>query len=170
MSNELIGDLLSVGGKVQEERDRLAVELQESERLRQEAFATCETMRQEAFATCETMRQQVAALQAQLDAAAVTPAELDDVGPLGCNIALKLENDELKKQQETLRGLVEELKKQIEKDRADYSAAARQALVKHEATKGLLQEAEAERVKQKELLGVYKSMQRLIDAYFLNDV
>lgn len=47
MSGQLIGDLLSVGGKVQEERDRLAAELRESELLRKEAAAFSETMRQE---------------------------------------------------------------------------------------------------------------------------
>jgi len=47
--------------------DELRLELVESERLRQEAFASC-----------ETMRQQVAELQAQLEAAAVTPAQQAD--------------------------------------------------------------------------------------------
>jgi exonuclease VII large subunit len=45
------------------EENRLTTQLQESERLRTEAFQAC-----------ETMRQQVAELQAQLEAAAVTPA------------------------------------------------------------------------------------------------
>ena len=83
MSGQLIGDLLSVGGKVQQERDRLAVELRESELLRKEAAAFSETMRQElAAVTLERdewktgaeyaqqqvtqLRQQVAALEASL--------------------------------------------------------------------------------------------------------
>jgi hypothetical protein len=58
MSGQLIGDLLSVGGKVQQERDRLKSQLAESERLRQEAFATCEQMRQE-LVTLDARVQQV---------------------------------------------------------------------------------------------------------------
>ena len=50
-----------------EQRDSLKVRLEESERLRQEALAAC-----------ETLRQQVAELQAQLEAAAVTPAQQPD--------------------------------------------------------------------------------------------
>ena len=49
------------------ECNRLTVQLQEAERLRQEAVAACETLRQD-----------VAELQAQLEAAAVTPAQQPD--------------------------------------------------------------------------------------------
>jgi len=74
MDGQLIGDLLSVGGKLQEERDAALITLSVS----QADLRDCERLRQEALAACETLRQQVAELQAQLEAAAVTPAQQPD--------------------------------------------------------------------------------------------
>ena len=269
MSGELIGDLLSVGGKVQQERDRLAAELQESERLRTEAFQMCETMRQElaevrverdrlqaemteaqrlvkaanldkdchkdmyeeSHAEVLKLRDKIKALteepvtESELGGMLVTlrkdnkslayqlqHAEQRESACIRTNLALedrlrqerasrekrvaelqeerdkarhKLEHadDRIANLEQQLEAAfeptrtavavdaptneqVEELKKQIE----EYKASARQALVQHEGTKGLLREVQIERDHQKELLEVYKSMQRLIDTIFSDDV
>ena len=84
MDSETWTAMVTAGSRVQGERDRLKVELQESERLRQDAFQACETMRQElAKVTLERdewktgaeyaqenvrqLRQQVAALEASVE-------------------------------------------------------------------------------------------------------
>lgn len=103
-------------------------------------------------------------LQAELERAAATPVQqpestTNEQVPVIVNLEWEGPNDVLKLENE-------ELKKQIE----EHKAAARQALVQHEGTKGLLREVQIERDHQKELLEVYKSMQRLIDATFSDDV
>jgi septal ring factor EnvC (AmiA/AmiB activator) len=105
MSEQLIGDLLSVGGKAQEERDRLAQELRAVTLERDEWKTGAEYQQQQATQLlqqladadaqirqfekindtrdeleCENtaLQQEVADLQAQLEAAAVTPSQQPD--------------------------------------------------------------------------------------------
>ncbi|MGV2337637.1 MAG UNVERIFIED_CONTAM: hypothetical protein LVR18_27335 [Planctomycetaceae bacterium] len=76
----MIGDVLAVGGKVQEERDRLAVELQESEQLRAEAYQACKTMRQELAAVTLERDEWKAGAEYQQEQATRLRPRVDGIG------------------------------------------------------------------------------------------
>lgn len=119
MSGEMIGDLLSVGGKVQEECDRLRAELEARVLERDEALRR----QAESMAEERCLRVELADFKLQLkEAAAVDTPTNEQLAPWR---------------------QVAELQAQ-------------------------LQEAEAERDHQKELLAVFRTQQRLIDAIFRN--